>query len=34
MPAALRWPGMIEAVQERGSAMLSAGAGAGSGLLH
>lgn len=34
VPAALRWPGMIEAVQERGTAMLSAGAGAGSGLLH
>lgn len=32
VPAALRWPGMIEAVQERGTAMLSAGAG--SGLLH
>ncbi|ABF07049.1 glycine oxidase [Cupriavidus metallidurans] len=34
VPAALRWPGMIEAVQERGTAMLSARAGAGSGLLH
>jgi len=34
VPAALRWPGMIETVQEAGIVMPSLSAEAGSGLLH
>jgi len=34
VPAALRWPGMIETVQEAGFVMPSLSAEAGSGLLH